>query len=89
MNIAIIPARGGSKRIKKKNIKIFFNKPILHYTYDIIKKLKIFDKIILSTDDENIIKIGKKIGFDIIHKRSKKNSQSNSTTITVKECLKN
>lgn len=89
MNIAIIPARGGSKRIKKKNIKIFFNKPILHYTYDIIKKLKIFDKIILSTDDENIIKIGKKIGFDIIHKRSKKNSQSNSTTIeAVKECLK-
>ena len=72
MNIAIIPARGGSKRIKKKNIKIFFNKPILHYTFDIIKKSKLFSKIILSTDDKEIAKVAKKIGFEIILKRSKK-----------------
>tara|TARA_B100000945_G_C20281158_1_gene548677 strand:+ start:173 stop:868 length:696 start_codon:yes stop_codon:yes gene_type:complete len=88
MNIAIIPARGGSKRIKKKNIKIFFNKPILHYTFDIIKKSKLFSKIILSTDDKEIAKVAKKIGFEIILKRSKKNSGPKSTTIdAVKECL--
>ena len=88
MNIAIIPARGGSKRIKKKNIKNFFRKPILQYTFEIIKKSKLFSKIILSTDDLRIARVGKKIGFKIVLKRSKKNSGSKSTTIdAVKECL--
>ena len=45
MNIAIIPARGGSKIIKKKNIKIFFSKPMIYWTIDILKKSKLFKKI--------------------------------------------
>ena len=47
-NLAIIPARIGSKRIKKKNIKKFYGKPILELTYETVKKSKIFDKIIIS-----------------------------------------
>jgi pseudaminic acid cytidylyltransferase len=71
-NVAIIPARIGSKRIKKKNVKKFYGKPILELTYEIVKKSKIFDKIILSSDSNEILKLGKNIGFDILIKRPKK-----------------
>ena len=70
-NIAIIPARIGSKRIKKKNIKKFYGKPILELTYDILKKSKLFNKIILSSDSNEILRLGKNIGFDILIKRPK------------------
>lgn len=70
-NIAIVPARIGSKRIKKKNIKLFFSKPIIKWTLDILKKSKIFDKIVLTSDSKKILKIGKSIGFDILIKRPK------------------
>ena len=62
MNIAIIPARGGSKRIKKKNIKIFFSKPMIYWTIDILKKSKLFKKIYVTTDSSDIRKIAKKYG---------------------------
>ena len=52
INIAIIPARIGSKRIKKKNIKLFNNKPIIKKTFEIIKKSKMFNEIVLSTDSD-------------------------------------
>ena len=71
-NIAIIPAREGSKRIKNKNIKIFNSKPIIEWTFKIAKKSKLFDKIILTSDNIKILKLGKKIGFDILIKRPKK-----------------
>ena len=48
MNIAIIPARGGSKRIKNKNIKLFCGKPIIYYSIIAAKKSNIFNKIIVS-----------------------------------------
>ena len=57
-NIAIIPARIGSKRIKEKNIKIFCSKPIIQWTYEILKKSKIFSDIYVSTESEKIIHIG-------------------------------
>ena len=85
MICAIVPARGGSKRIKKKNIKIFFSKPILYWTFNILKKSKIFDKIILSTDDEKIKKVGKSIGFDIILSRPKSLSDDLTPTKPVVE----
>lgn len=55
--LAIIPARGGSKRIPGKNIKIFHGKPIIKYTIDAANKSGLFDKIHISTDDENIKKV--------------------------------
>ena len=52
--LAIVPARGGSKRLKNKNIKFFFGKPILQRTFNIIKKSGLFDNIILTTDSVTI-----------------------------------
>jgi pseudaminic acid cytidylyltransferase len=82
-NIAIFPARIGSKRIKEKNIKIFCGKPILQLTYEIVKKSKIFDKIVLSSDSNKILTLGKKIGFDILIKRSKELSDDYTGTVSV------
>ena len=60
--IAIIPARGGSKRIKRKNIKDFFGQPMIGYAIKNAIKSKLFDKIIVSTDDLKIKKIAEKYG---------------------------
>ncbi|MBF0186382.1 MAG: acylneuraminate cytidylyltransferase family protein [Magnetococcales bacterium] len=56
-NLAIIPMRGGSKRIPKKNIKPFFGKPIFLYTLEEAKKCKLFDEIMISTDSEEIAQL--------------------------------
>ncbi len=60
--IAIIPSRGGSKRIPKKNIKDFHGKPLIAYSIEAAIKSKLFSKVIVSTDDEEIAKIAKKYG---------------------------
>ncbi len=60
--IAIIPARGGSKRIPKKNIKDFFAKPLLAYSIEIAIRSNLFEKVIVSTDDEEIANIARKYG---------------------------
>lgn len=60
--IAIIPARGGSKRIPRKNIKDFFGKPLIAYSIEVALKSKLFDKVIVSTDDEEIAKIAVEYG---------------------------
>jgi pseudaminic acid cytidylyltransferase len=57
MNIAIIPARGGSKRIPRKNIKEFCNKPMIAYAIVAAKESNLFEHIIVSTDDEEIAQI--------------------------------
>lgn len=62
MRLAIIPARGGSKRIPRKNIKDFFGKPLIAYSIEAAKKTELFDKIIVSTDDEEIASIAEKYG---------------------------
>tara|TARA_B100001093_G_C26823217_1_gene1012841 strand:- start:989 stop:1678 length:690 start_codon:yes stop_codon:yes gene_type:complete len=80
MNICIIPARGGSKRIPKKNIKDFYGKPIIEWTIQAIIKSNIFDKIILSSDDKEIIKIAKKLGVEAPFIRPKNISDDKSTT---------
>jgi pseudaminic acid cytidylyltransferase len=69
MIFAIIPARGGSKRIKNKNIKKFNLKPILYWTFKALKKSNIFSKIVITTDCAKIKAVAKKIGFDYIISR--------------------
>ncbi len=65
MNICIIPARGGSKRIPRKNIKIFFGKPIIYWSIRAAKEAKIFDEIIVSTDDQEIANISREFGASV------------------------
>lgn len=61
-SIAIIPARGGSKRIPKKNIKLFYGKPLIAYSIEVALKSNLFDKVIVSTDDDEIAKIAVEYG---------------------------
>ena len=71
MNIAIIPARGGSKRIPGKNIKNFAGKPLIAYSIDAAKESGLFDKIIISTDSEEVAEVAKYYGAEVPFIRSK------------------
>ena len=81
--IAIIPARGGSKRIPKKNIKLFNNYPIIKYSIDAAINSGCFKDIIVSTDDQEIAEIAIKYGASVPFYRSNKNSDDYSTTVDV------
>jgi len=70
--IAIIPARGGSKRIPHKNIKLFHGKPLIAYSIQTALKSGLFSKVIVSTDDEKIAQIAKEYGAEIPFMRDKK-----------------
>jgi CMP-N,N'-diacetyllegionaminic acid synthase len=72
MNIALIPARGGSKSIYKKNITLLGKKPLIYYTIKIAKQSKLINKVFVSTDDVEIQKISKKLGAEVPFLRPKK-----------------
>ncbi len=80
MNICVIPARGGSKRILKKNIKNFLGKPIIAYSIEAALNSQLFDKVIVSTDDESIAKVAKEYGAEIPFVRPKKLSDDFTNT---------
>lgn len=84
-NLAIIPARGGSKRIPKKNIKDFLGKPIIAYSIEAALKSNLFDEVMVSTDDEDIAKIALKYGAKVPFLRSKENANDFATTFDVIE----
>lgn len=73
-NLAIIPARGGSKRIPKKNIKPFLGKPIIAYSIEAALKSEIFDEVMVSTDDPEIVKIALQYGAKVPFLRSNENA---------------
>ncbi len=81
--IAIILARGGSKRILRKNIKDFVGKPIVAYSIEIALKSCLFDEVMVSTDDEEIAKIAKQYGAQVPFFRSDRNSDDYATTASV------
>jgi len=83
MNIAIIPARGGSKRIPRKNIKIFNGKPIIYWSIKAAEESGVFDSIIVSTDDDEIASVAKELGADIPFIRNKKISDDFTGTAEV------
>lgn len=82
-NIAIITARGGSKRIPRKNIKEFMGKPMIAYAIEAAIKSGIFDEIMVSTDDIEIAEIAKKYGAKIPFMRSSKTASDYATTFDV------
>lgn len=65
MRIAIIPARGGSKRIPRKNIKSFYGKPIIAWSIEAAKTSGLFEHIIISTDDEEIAEVARNYGATV------------------------
>ncbi len=87
-NLAIITARGGSKRIPKKNIKPFKGKPIIAYSIEAAINSGIFEEVMVSTDDNEIVEIAKSHGASVPFMRSDKNSDDYATTSDViKEVL--
>jgi len=82
-NLAIIPARGGSKRIPRKNIKEFLGKPIIAYSIQVALQSELFEEVMVSTDDDEIADISKKYGATVPFLRSKENSDDYATLADV------
>lgn len=81
--LCIIPARGGSKRIPKKNIKDFLGKPIISYSIETALASGLFDEVMVSTDDQEIAEIAKQCGAKVPFFRSEENSNDHATTVSV------
>ena len=82
-NLCIIPARGGSKRIPKKNIKSFLGKPIIVYSIEAAIQSKLFTEIMVSTDCQETAEIALEYGAKVPFLRSKRNSNDFATTYDV------
>ncbi|RRD61422.1 pseudaminic acid cytidylyltransferase [Tannerella forsythia] len=82
-NIAIIPARGGSKRIPQKNIKYFGGRPIITYSIEAAIQSELFSEVMVSTDDWEIAQIAKQYGAKVPFMRSSKASDDFATTADV------
>lgn len=78
--IAIITARGGSKRIPRKNIKEFYGKPIIAYSIEAAIQSNIFDEVMVSTDDEEIAEIARQYGASVPFMRSEETANDYATT---------
>jgi pseudaminic acid cytidylyltransferase len=83
MRIAIIPARGGSKRIPRKNIKLFHGKPIIAYSIEAAIESGCFDKVIVSTDDEAIAHVARQYGAEVPFIRPAELADDYTTTLAV------
>lgn len=83
--LAIIPARGGSKRIPHKNIKPFLGNPIIKYSIKIALESECFDEVMVSTDDKDIVEISKSFGAQAPFLRSAKTSDDAAGTAEVLE----
>lgn len=83
MKLAIIPARGGSKRIPRKNIKTFCGKPMIAWSIEAAKISGCFDRIIVSTDDNEIAEIARTQGAEVPYMRPPELSDDGTGTIPV------
>ncbi len=83
MNVAIIPARGGSKRIPRKNIKPFMGKPIIQWSIEAAQQSGCFDKIIVSTDDDEIAEVAQRNGAEVPFMRPHELANDFAETIPV------
>jgi N-acylneuraminate cytidylyltransferase len=83
LKIAIIPARGGSKRIPRKNIRLFHGKPIIEYSIEAALASAIFDVVMVSTDDPEIAAIAKQSGAEVPFMRSAESASDTAGTAQV------
>ncbi|WP_234495012.1 pseudaminic acid cytidylyltransferase [Vibrio maritimus] len=83
MKVAIIPARGGSKRIPRKNIKEFNGKPIIAYSIEAAIASGCFERVIVSTDDEEIAVVARQYGAEVPSLRSSKTSDDHAPIVDV------
>lgn len=79
-SIAIITARGGSKRIPRKNVRLFCGKPIIAYSIEAALQSELFDEVMVSTDDEEIARIAKEAGAEVPFMRSRENAGDYAST---------
>lgn len=82
-NLCIIPARGGSKRIPRKNIKLFLGKPIIAYSIEIAIASGLFDEVMVSTDDAEIAEIAIQYGAKVPFLRNPSTANDHATTFDV------
>ena len=82
-NLCIIPARGGSKRIPRKNVKLFLGKPMLAYSIEAALATNIFDEVMVSTDDEDIAEVARQYGAKVPFMRSAETANDFATTADV------
>ena len=82
-NLCIIPARGGSKRIPRKNVKLFLGKPMLAYSIEAAKRTGLFEEIMVSTDDEEIALVARQYGANVPFMRSAETASDYATTADV------
>ncbi|MDY0181595.1 acylneuraminate cytidylyltransferase family protein [Aliarcobacter skirrowii] len=87
--LAIIPARGGSKRLPRKNVLDLCSKPLIAYTIEAALKSKNINKVIVSSDDEEILDISKKFGADIIKRPIDLANDTATTFDTIKHTIDN
>ncbi len=89
-HICIIPARGGSKRIPRKNIKLFLGRPIIAYSIEAALASGLFDEVMVSTDDDEIASVARKYGASVPFLRSERTANDFATTADViEEVLEN
>jgi CMP-N-acetylneuraminic acid synthetase len=88
MILGIIPARGGSKRIPKKNIKLICGKPLIAWTIEAAKRSKLLDKFVISTEDEEIAAISRKFGAEVLNRPLELATDEATTTSVVQNVLK-
>ena len=87
--LAIIPARGGSKRLPRKNVLDLCGKPLIAYTIEAALKSKYIDKVIVSSDDEEILNISSNFGADIIKRPIDLANDTATTFDTIKHTIDN
>jgi len=83
VNIAIIPARGGSKRIPRKNVRNFSRAPMISYAITAARSSNLFDHIVVSTDDEEIARIAQECGAEVPFRRPKNLADDHTPTVPV------
>lgn len=83
MNIAVIPARGGSKRIPRKNIRPFAGKPMIGFSIECALRSRLFDRVVVSTDDDEIAEVARDFGAEVPFRRPAELSDDHAGTTAV------